>query len=289
MSKSASFKFIPRLSAQRGYVDHGWLHSYHSFSFASYYDSKHMGFGPLRVINEDNIAKNKGFDTHPHSEFEIWTYVVSGELTHKDSLGNLETMKRGDIQYTSAGTGIAHSEYNDNKFKDCHILQIWSKPSIPRLKPTYYTRHHNSTSKTNVLKHIIKPRDAFEQNAEIPLQDGKDELIPVPGDLNFYASVLPNGQSVSHKFLSSPNGILAKNKIRLGYLHLVMTSGIRSPSTAAPEKGASLRVTAEDGTEAILTEGDALKIEAREGGEISIESVGEAQAELVFFDMGDQK
>jgi len=247
-----------------------------------------MSYGPLRVINEDHIAKTKGFPEHQHAEFEIFTYLVKGDLTHRDSMGNVETMRRGDIQYTSAGTGIAHSEYNDSKDKDVHILQIWSKPSISRLAPTYYTRHHSSDSKKNNLKHIIKPRDAFAKSEieSIPKQDGKDELIPVPGDLNFFASILQQGKAVTHKFMVPPSGTLASGKIRLGYLHLVMTSGIRAPKEPAPAKGASIKVVAEDGTESVLTEGDALQIEAREGSEITIESVGGKDAEFVFFDMG---
>lgn len=286
MSKSASFKFIPRLSAQRGYSDHGWLHSYHSFSFANFYSPQHMGYGSLRVINEDHVARGKGFDTHPHREAEIWTYVVSGELTHKDNLGNVETMRRGDIQYTSAGTGIAHSEYNDNKTQDCAFLQIWGKSAIPNMNPAYYTRHHDAKSKTGVLKHIIKPAASFPNDAVIPRQDGKDELIPINNDLNFYASILPKDSSVSHTFLTSPGSVNPNRaKKRLGYVHLIMTSGTRDPRTPAPEKGAQLKVTAEDGTETTLYEGDAVKVEAPEGGRLTLESVGITDAELVFFDM----
>src|ERR1700759_3020954 len=112
----------PRPWNTRGHADHGWLYTFHTFSFASYYSPKHSGFGPLRVINEDRVERGTGFGTHAHREFLIWSYVVSGELEHKDSLGNLEILKRGDVQFTSAGTGIRHSEYNRNTSKDNHFI-----------------------------------------------------------------------------------------------------------------------------------------------------------------------
>jgi redox-sensitive bicupin YhaK (pirin superfamily) len=112
-------KIAKRPWSDRGAADHGWLYSFHTFSFASYYNPKYEGFGPLRVINEDRVEKGTGFGTHSHAEFLIWSYIVSGELEHKDSMGNLETLTRGEVQFTSAGTGIRHSEYNRNKTEVC--------------------------------------------------------------------------------------------------------------------------------------------------------------------------
>ncbi|EWC45680.1 hypothetical protein DRE_05241 [Drechslerella stenobrocha 248] len=292
MSKSTAFKFIPRLSASRGYADHGWLRTYHSFSFASYYSPADSSYGPLRVINEDNIARAKGFDTHHHREFEIFTYVTRGEIVHRDSLGNTEVLKRGDVQYTSAGTGISHSEYAGDK-SDASILQIWVRPNESGLKPTYYTRHHPDASKAGVLKKIITSRDNFgsqEKLAAVPRQDGKEELIPIPADVDFFASILKNsGDKVNHAFGKKAGATsIEGSRKRLGLVHLVMSSGIRKKTEAAPAEGAKLRVTAEDGTEQVLEEGDGLKLEAREGSQLTFESVGGRAAEFVFFDMGER-
>jgi hypothetical protein len=124
---STSLKVTPRRSSSRGHADHGWLYTFHTFSIASYYHPKYERFGPLRVINEDRVERGTGFGTHSHAEFMIWSYIVSGELEHKDSMGNLETLKRGEVQFTNAGTGIRHSEYNRNKQLVCQFL--------PRLVP----------------------------------------------------------------------------------------------------------------------------------------------------------
>ncbi|EPS40359.1 hypothetical protein H072_5807 [Dactylellina haptotyla CBS 200.50] len=248
-----------------------------------------MHYGPLRVINEDNIARAKGFDTHHHREFEIFTYITRGEIVHKDSLGNTEVLKRGDVQYTSAGTGISHSEYAGNK-TDASILQIWVKPNESGLKPTYYTRHHPEESKTNVLKKIVTPRENFgDKLAEVPKQDGKEELIPIPADVEFFASILGKaGDKVEHEFGKKAGAAsLDRSRTRLGLVQLVMSSGIRKKSESAPEQGAKIKVTADDGTEQVLQEGDGLRIEAKEGSKLSFENVGDRSAEFVFFDMGE--
>ncbi|KAF3936308.1 Pirin-1 [Dactylella cylindrospora] len=248
-----------------------------------------MSWGPLRVINEDNVLRARGFDTHHHREFEIFTYITGGEIIHKDSLGNTEVLKRGDVQYTSAGTGISHSEYAGNK-GNASILQIWVMPNESRLKPTYYTRHHPEDSKRGVLKRIITPRENFgDKLADVPKQDGKEELIPIPADLDFFASMLKEGDSLSHEFGKKVGAeAVDRNRKRLGLVHLVMSSGIRKKAEGAPEQGAKLRVTAEDGTEQVLEEGDGLKIEAKEGSKLTFESVGGREAEFVFFDMADK-
>src|SRR5271165_2996881 len=124
-----------RPAAERGAENLGWLDSRHTFSFATYYDPKHMGFGPLRVINEDRVSPGKGFGAHGHEDMEILTYVLSGALAHKDSMGNTETLRANDLQRISAGTGIVHSEFNGSKAEPVHFLQIWLEPSRLNLKP----------------------------------------------------------------------------------------------------------------------------------------------------------
>jgi redox-sensitive bicupin YhaK (pirin superfamily) len=126
-----------RKSNQRGHANHGWLDTYHTFSFASYYDPKQMGFGPLRVINEDRVSPGRGFGSHGHEDMEILTYVLGGALAHKDSMGNVETLYTNDLQRISAGSGIVHSEFNGSQTEPVHFLQIWLEPAVRDLKPSY--------------------------------------------------------------------------------------------------------------------------------------------------------
>ena len=146
-----------RKANQRGHANHGWLDAWHSFSFAGYYDPKHMGFGPLRVINEDRISPGRGFGSHGHADMEILTYVLSGQLAHKDSMGNVETLYANDLQRISAGTGIVHSEFNGSDKEPVHLLQIWLEPAANGLKPTYEQLSLKEEEKRGKLLLVASP------------------------------------------------------------------------------------------------------------------------------------
>ncbi|KAF7289015.1 hypothetical protein HMN09_01349400 [Mycena chlorophos] len=185
-------KIIPRPSQERGHADHDWLKTFHTFSFASYYEPSHAQFGPLRVINEDRVAPRTGFGTHSHQEFEIFSYVVAGQLEHKDSMGNTEILKRGDLQLTSAGTGISHSEKAHGS-KQVHFLQIWSLPSVSRLTPKYFTRHFTDAEKRDQWARVVAPVEAEGVVAEREAQGP----APVQSPLTLYATLLSDGKNLT--------------------------------------------------------------------------------------------
>jgi redox-sensitive bicupin YhaK (pirin superfamily) len=151
---------IIRRSAERGFADHGWLKSFHTFSFADYFDPEHIQFGPLRVINEDRVAAGAGFGTHPHKDMEIISYVLDGELAHRDSMGNGSTIRPGDVQRMSAGTGVRHSEFNPSREAGVHFLQIWIQPSVRDIPPSYEEKRFPSAEKRGRLRLLVSPNAA---------------------------------------------------------------------------------------------------------------------------------
>jgi len=171
-----------RPSAERGHANHGWLDTHYSFSFSDYYDPRHMGFRDLRVINEDVVSAGKGFGMHPHRDMEIITYIIDGELSHRDSMGRGATIQRNDVQRMSAGTGVTHSEVNQSE-KAVHLLQIWIVPEAQGLKPSYEDRTFSPEEKKNRL-------------ALIASHDGRDGSTTIHQDASVYASVLDSGNSV---------------------------------------------------------------------------------------------
>jgi len=178
-----------RRSAERGYADHGWLKSFHSFSFADYHDPRHMGFGPLRVINEDRVAPGMGFGTHGHRDMEIISYVLDGELAHKDSLGNGSVIRPGDVQRMSAGTGVRHSEFNHSATQVTHFLQIWIEPSVQGISPGYEEKRFEAADKRGRLRLVASP-DAAEGSVTIH-QDARVYAGLFDGDEHATLAVAP--------------------------------------------------------------------------------------------------
>lgn len=173
-------------SNDRGHANHGWLDSRFSFSFAEYFDPEHVQFRTLRVMNDDRIAGGGGFPTHPHRDMEIVTYVLEGALAHKDSMGNGSEIRPGDVQYMSAGTGVAHSEFNASDKEPVHLYQIWMFPDKKNYAPTYDQKHFSEAEKRGKLRLVVSP-------------DGRDGSVKIRQDNELYATVLGPGESVKHE------------------------------------------------------------------------------------------
>ena len=174
-----------RKSQERGRAEHGWLSSRHTFSFAEYRDPRHMGFGPLRVINEDRVQGGQGFGTHGHQDMEILSYVLGGALEHKDSMGNGSVLRYGDVQRMSAGTGVRHSEFNHSPGEPVHFLQIWLFPDRNGLAPSYEEKHFDVADKRGGLRLVASP-------------DGREGSVLVHQDASIYASILDGADRAEH-------------------------------------------------------------------------------------------
>jgi len=174
-----------RKAEDRGHADHGWLDTWHTFSFADYHDPEHMGFRALRVINDDVVAPGRGFGTHPHRDMEIVTYVLEGALAHKDSMGNASTIVPGEVQRMSAGTGVLHSEFNHSKTDRVHLLQIWLLPDRVGIEPSYEQTFFPDEEKLGRLRLVASP-------------DGADGSVTIHQDARLYATLLEPGQEVAH-------------------------------------------------------------------------------------------
>ena len=174
-----------RKSKQRGYADHGWLKSFHTFSFADYYDPEHMGYGSLRVINEDRILPGSGFGTHGHRDMEIISYVLEGALAHQDNMGNGSSIVPGDVQRMSAGKGVLHSEYNHAKDGTTHFLQIWIEPNVTGIRPSYEQKHFDAASKRGRLRLIASA-------------DARDGSVLIHQDAAVYAALVDGAERVTH-------------------------------------------------------------------------------------------
>src|SRR5512139_3550029 len=176
-----------RKAADRGYADHGWLQSFHSFSFAGYHDPAHMGFGPLRVINEDRVAPGTGFGAHGHRDMEIISYVLEGALAHRDNMGNGSVIRPGDVQRMSAGTGVTHSEYNAAEGERTRFLQIWMVPERRGHTPGYEQKRVGLEERRGQLRLLASP-------------NGRDDSVSLHQDVSLYGAILADGDVVSHAF-----------------------------------------------------------------------------------------
>jgi redox-sensitive bicupin YhaK (pirin superfamily) len=220
-----------RKSQDRGYADHGWLKSYHSFSFAGYYDPAHMGWGNLRVINEDRVAPGTGFGKHSHRDMEIISYVLSGELAHQDSMGNVKGIPPGDVQRMSAGTGVTHSEFNHARGQTTHFLQIWIEPNVTGIPPSYEQKTIPAEQKRGALRLVASP-------------DGSQGSVTIHADAALYAGLFDGNESAE----------LALGPARKGYVHLVRgaldVNGQRIGSGDAVLLDGGSRIVLTNGTDA---------------------------------------
>ena len=231
--------FALRRAQERGHANHGWLNSYHTFSFADYYDPRHMGFSSLRVINDDTVSPGGGFATHGHRDMEIISYVLHGALEHKDSMGNGSVIRPGDVQRMSAGTGVTHSEYNASDSAPVHFLQIWLLPEQDGLRPGYEQKTFSADDKRGRLR-LVGSRD------------GRGGSVTIHQDVDLYATLLGDGDSVSHRLAAG----------RKGWIQVAQGSAVLNDQRLDP--------------------GDGVAIEGPE----PITLVGVSPAELLLFDMG---
>ncbi|KAJ5985420.1 hypothetical protein N7499_008300 [Penicillium canescens] len=277
-------KIVLRRSSERGYAEHGgWLKSFHTFSFANYYDHRFQNFGSLRVLNEDRVSARNGFPTHPHRDAEIFSYILNGELTHRDSMikkgaegeqgKQFFRMKRGDVQFTTGGTGIAHSEQNESN-KPVHFLQIWALPWKQGLKPQYHTMTFSEEDKRKAFVPILSPLAAgpqatpAQEDAATPKLPG---TIPIHADFVMGAGIIE--PSSTFKWNVGAGETVESKKKRNVYIHLPMTKQGKS------------KVKLDGREDAVLEEGDGAFVTLVNAGDaLRVESVGEVEAEVIVLD-----
>ena len=224
-----------RRSHQRGHADHGWLNSYHTFSFAGYQDPNHMGFRSLRVMNEDRVAPGQGFGRHPHRDMEIVSYVLEGALEHKDSMGNGSVLHAGDFQRITAGTGVEHSEFNPSATEPVHFYQIWLFPDQHGLKPSYEERSFSTSEKQNRLRLVAS-------------HDGREGSLTLHQDADVFLSNLETGASVSHQIRPGRHAWVQvmRGSVRVGDIIL------NESDAAAISKQSKLQIVAVEPAEVML-------------------------------------
>lgn len=215
-----------RPSSERGHFDHGWLNTYHTFSFADYHDPAHMHFRTLRVINDDRVAAGRGFGMHPHRDMEIITYIMSGALEHRDSMGNGDVIRPGDVQRMSAGTGVFHSESNPSPTEPVHLLQIWILPNRRGITPSYEQKHFLEKDRTNTLRLVASP-------------DGAEGSVTINQDAMVYTSLLDTNGSVKHAFAAGRGGYL---QVALGGV-VVNGLSLEAGDSLAIESEAAITIT----------------------------------------------
>jgi len=233
--KTNTSKFTVRRSSERGHANHGWLDSYHTFSFADYYDPAHMGFRSLRVINQDKVAPGAGFPTHPHRDMEILSYVVSGAIAHKDSMGNGRELKPGQIQLMSAGSGVTHSESNPSETDPLHLLQIWIQPAFRGLTPSYTEWHPTGETEGAPKVLVISP-------------DGRENSATIHQEADVYRLRLKAGETVSHELREGCGLWLQVITGSLAIGETVLTPG----DAASTENPGKIDFTATEDSEALL-------------------------------------
>jgi redox-sensitive bicupin YhaK (pirin superfamily) len=221
-----------RKAEDRGYADHGWLRSYHSFSFADYFDTEHIEFGALRVINEDRVAGGKGFGTHAHRDMEILSYVLEGRLEHKDSIGTGSVIEPGDVQRMSAGTGVRHSEFNPAP-EPVHFLQIWIQPNVGGIPPSYEQKRFEPHEKRGRLRLIASP-------------DARDSSVTIHQDANVYAGLFDGNERAVHKIAPGRKAYVHVARGRITVNGTALSAGDAAKITDTPgvtlESGAGAEV-----------------------------------------------
>jgi redox-sensitive bicupin YhaK (pirin superfamily) len=224
-----------RKAEERGNFDYGWLNTYHTFSFAAYYDAEHVKFRDLRVINEDRVQPGEGFGTHPHNDMEIISYVVEGALGHRDSMGHSQSIEPGDVQVMTAGSGITHSEYNHSDSQVTHFLQVWIIPRNKELEPRYDQRHFSPDDKRDLLRLIVS-------------QDGRDGSLQINQDVSLYASVLTAGHELDYSLEAGRHAWLQVIKGSV----TINSAKLKAGDGAAVSDEAQLTISAGEESEILL-------------------------------------